>query len=200
MIVKILTCLWSISVFTVSVISEIDSSGMVENNKYPCTYLIVSLSPSQQQQGKLKLHCTLKVYISVLYSFPENGRGSVRFGTVSHLMTVKHDIKLINVLTSVSCMVLLADVSIDSDVSILIDILTSFKVAWKSLIITVPELNNAVLENKTINFNVEIYHKRKGNRKLGLLILRCLRHCFNRWEAKNYQPMSSFGKSIWTEI
>ena len=41
--------------------------------------------------------------------------------------------------------------------------MTSFKVAWKSLIITVPELNNAVLENKTINFNVEIYHKGKGN-------------------------------------
>ena len=67
MIVKILTCLWSISVFTVSVISEIDTSGMHENNKYPCTYLVVSLSPSQQQ-GKLKL-CTLytqSLYISAL--------------------------------------------------------------------------------------------------------------------------------------
>ena len=100
----------------------------------------------------------------MLYFFPENGRDSLRFGTVSHLMTVKHDIRLIKILTSVSCMVILADVSSDNEVSILIDILTSFKVAWKYLIITVPELNNSILDNKTINFNVEIYDTGKGNK------------------------------------
>ena len=99
----------------------------------------------------------------MLYSFPEDGMGSLRFGSVSHLMTIKHDIRLIKILTSVSCIVILADVSSDSEVSILIDILTSFKVSWKYLIITVPELNNSVLDNKTINFNVEIYDRGKGN-------------------------------------
>ena len=78
-------------------------------------------------------------------------------------MTIKHDIRLIKILTSVSCIVIVADVNSDSEVSILIDILTSFKVSWKSLIITVPELNNSVLDNKTINFNVEIYDWGKGN-------------------------------------
>ena len=76
MILKILMCLWSISVFTVSVKSDIDSSGVVENNKYPCTYLMVSLSPSQQQEGKLKLHCTLKVY-TLLFSRRWDGQSQI---------------------------------------------------------------------------------------------------------------------------
>ena len=84
-------------------------------------------------------------------------------------MSVKHDIRLIKILISVSCMVLLADVSNERDVSILIDILASFKIARKSLIITIPNLNNTVLDNKTNNFNVEIYHKDKGNMRTNFI-------------------------------
>ena len=78
-------------------------------------------------------------------------------------MNVKNDSRFMKILTSVSCMIILAEVSTDSEVSMLIKMVTNFKVARSNLIIAVPKLNISVFENETINFNVNIYHKGKGN-------------------------------------
>ena len=71
--------------------------------------------------------------------------------------------RLLNILASISCLMIRADVTTDTEVSQVIDIVTRLRIDKKHLTISTPELNVANLQNKTINFNVVIYHKGTGS-------------------------------------
>ena len=64
-----------------------------------------------------------------------------------------------DILASMSCLILIAQVSTFTEVSYSIDMMTQFRVAKKHLIIEIPSLDVTSLQNKTINFNVLINHK-----------------------------------------
>ena len=99
----------------------------------------------------------------------EDAGGTLRFSSVSHLLTVENDTRLMKIVTSVSCLMIIADMSTDTELSQLIDVVTKFKVSRKHLIITIPELNVVSLLNKTINFNVVIYDHKQTGRKTSQL-------------------------------
>ena len=71
--------------------------------------------------------------------------------------------RVLNILASISCLMIRADVTTDTEVSQVIDIVTRLRIVKKHLIITTPKLNDTFLKNKTINFNVVIYQKGAGN-------------------------------------
>ena len=95
----------------------------------------------------------------------------MRFRSVAHLLRVKNDTRLLNILESISCLVIRAYLSTDNEVSQLIDMVTEVRVAMKYVVVSIPDLSVASLENKTINFNMILYHKEKGNTKLRVPLL-----------------------------
>ena len=99
----------------------------------------------------------------------EDAGGTLRFRSVSHLLTVENDTRLLKIVTSVSCLMIIADVSTNTELSQLIDVVTKFKVSKKHLIVTIPQLNVVSLQNKTINFNVVIYDHKQTGRNTSLL-------------------------------
>ena len=96
-----------------------------------------------------------------LYS-SEDALITLRFNSVAHLRRFKDDRMLMDILSSFSCLMTIADVSTDTEASELVDTVTKFRNAKKQLIISIPKLNVAFLQNYTINFNVVIHHKGKG--------------------------------------
>ena len=85
--------------------------------------------------------------------------GSVlRFPNVDSLLRVEDGTGLVNILDSVSCARTIAHVSSDNEASEVIDLVAKFRMAQKNLTIVNPKLNVNYLQNKTINFNVELNH------------------------------------------
>ena len=105
--------------------------------------------------------CIVYLYLSLLSQ--DDARITLRFRSAAHLLRLKNDTRLQNILESISCLVIIADVSTDTDVIELIDIVTKFRVAKKRLILSIPDLNAASLQNKTIHFNVLIHHSGTGS-------------------------------------
>ena len=73
------------------------------------------------------------------------------------------------IMTSVSCLMTLANVDSDAEASRLIDFLTKFRMAKKHLTIVNPTLNLTYLQNKTINFNVMLHHLGPGANESSLV-------------------------------
>ena len=67
-----------------------------------------------------------------------------------------------NILDSVSCTRTIAHVGSDNEASEVIDLVAKFRMAQKNLTIVNPKLNVNYLQNKTINFNVELNHLGPG--------------------------------------
>ena len=63
----------------------------------------------------------------------------------------------------ISCLTTIVHAQNDIEVSQVIDTVIQFRVAQKSLLITIPEVNINSLQNKTINFNVIIKHQTTGD-------------------------------------
>ena len=90
-------------------------------------------------------------------------RNTLRFRSVAHLLRIEYDTRLMNIFSSISCLRTIADVSTDTEVSHVIDIVSRLRIAKKHLTISAPKLNVASLQKKTINFNVVIYHRGTGS-------------------------------------
>ena len=92
----------------------------------------------------------------------EGARGTIRFSSVSHLVAIEDDLRIMSIWTSVSCLITIANVKSDAEASRLIDFLTKLRVAQKHLTIVNPTSVVGYLHNKTINFNVKVKHPGPG--------------------------------------
>ena len=99
----------------------------------------------------------------------EDVRSTLRFENLAHLLKVESDRRLLNILASISCLMTIAHVSTDIEVSKLIDMMTKIRVDKKHLYIATHTLNLFSLQNKTINYNVVIHHKGTGSTATGYL-------------------------------
>ena len=123
-------------------------------------------------------------------------RSTLKFKSIADVLEVETDSRLVNLLASISCLIAVADVSTDIEVSKVIDTIASFKVAKKHLAISIGDLDDALLQNKTINFNVAIHHKGAGSNLETVYIQSHTRlHLTTyRWEVFHHLFMSTFGK------
>ena len=92
----------------------------------------------------------------------EGARGTIRFRSVSHLLALENNLRIMKIWASVSCMIAIANVNSDAEASQLIDFLTKLRVAQKHLTIVNPTSVVGYLHNKTINFNVKVKHPGPG--------------------------------------
>ena len=153
--------IWLLSAFIF--LPLIQSERMKSTTNHMCTSLVVSFLPSHQGISKL---CWTNELWKILSLFSEDVRGTLRFISVSHLLTFDNDIRLMRILTSVSCLMTVADVNSDTEASKLIDFITKIRLAQKYLTIVNPKLNEESLQNKTINFNVVMHHHGPGGIRL----------------------------------
>ena len=123
-------------------------------------------------------------------------RSTLKFKSIADVLEVETDSRLVNLLASISCLIAVADVSTDIEVSKVIDTIAGFKVAKKHLTISIVNLDVTFLQNKTINFNVAIHHKGTGNNPETVYIqsLTRLQLTTYRWEGFHHLFMSIFGK------
>ena len=92
----------------------------------------------------------------------EGARGTIRFRSVSHLLAIEYNLRIMKIWASVSCMIAIANVNSDAEASQLIDFLTKFRMAQKHLTIVNPTSDISYLLNKTINFNIMVEHLGPG--------------------------------------
>ena len=78
------------------------------------------------------------------------------------LVGFQDDARLISIILSVSCLLVIAEANTNLEVSHVIDIVNEFRVSVKYLTIKIPELDLSILQNKTINFNVLIHRRPAG--------------------------------------
>ena len=81
---------------------------------------------------------------------------------MANLLRVEDDMRLMNIMKSISCLMTIAHVNHDTEASQLIDIVTKFRIAQKYLTIISNKFNMNYLQNKTINFNVMLNHLGPG--------------------------------------
>ena len=67
-----------------------------------------------------------------------------------------------SLISSVSCLRIMAEANTNTEVSHVIDIVNEFRVGEKYLIIKTTELDKSSIQNKTINFNVMVHHQLLG--------------------------------------
>ena len=97
------------------------------------------------------------------HHYSEDAKSTLRFQNLAHLLKVESDTRLLNILASISCLMTIAHVSTDIEVSKLIDMMTKIRVDKKHLYIATHTLNLVSHQNKTINYNVVIHHKGAGS-------------------------------------
>ena len=113
-------------------------------------------------------------------------------------MDEKNNEKFKSLTASVSCILILTELSNELEVSKLISFVEELKVAQKYLIIFLNTLNTIFLGDITINFDVIINHRGRGktkNNHLPLITLTNIRF-LDRWKLDDYIIMSNFGKDV----
>ena len=100
----------------------------------------------------------------------EDVRSTLRFKNLAHLLKVESDTRLLNIFASISCLMIIAHVSTDIEVSKLIDMVAKIRVDKKHLYIATHQLNLDSLQNKTINYNVVFHHKGTGSTATGYIL------------------------------
>ena len=97
-----------------------------------------------------------------------------------------------------SCLVTMAVVTNDEDVSQLIDTINDITVFKKYLIIFMDTLNTTLLQKRAINFNVLMYHKNTGEPLIYLILLRHKQNfcCSHRRRMDCHLLLPSFGKNV----
>ena len=92
------------------------------------------------------------------------GRSMIRFKDAKELLEVKDHHKMSSILSTISCLLALAETDNDHEVTSLIDMVNEIKVERRYLLLIVPTLNTVILKNKTIIYNVGIQQKNKGTK------------------------------------
>ena len=96
---------------------------------------------------------------------------SLRFRSLANLLVIKDDRRLMNIFSSISCLMTKANVSSNTEVSNVIDFVSALRVSKKHLTLFTSKLNDTSLQKKAINFNVVIYHKEMSKE----MNLKCLK-------------------------
>ena len=90
----------------------------------------------------------------------------MRFSSMKQLLELKNDKTLAAVITSSSCLSVIAQSKQVEDISTLVDLVSRSKVKNKYLIVQTPLLNMTLLQTKKINFNVMIIEVDSGKNDL----------------------------------
>ena len=80
----------------------------------------------------------------------------MRFSRVGKLLGIEDDTTLATVLTSSSCLSVIAQSTKMEDISNLVDLVSNIRVKNKYLMVQTPPLNTTLLQSKKINFNVMV--------------------------------------------
>ena len=127
-------------------------------NQRPCTSILATLTKSFQ--GKFLIAFGL-----ILWNFSDCAdfeRPAMKFRGAKDLLEVKDHPKMSTIMSKISCLVTSVETDQDDEVSLLINMLNDMKVERKHLLLIVSKLNKTILNEKTINYNVGMYHKYKG--------------------------------------
>ena len=84
------------------------------------------------------------------------------FGSVGKLLGIDDDTTLATVLTSSSCLSVIAQSTKVEDISNLVDLVSNIRVKNKYLMVQTPPLNTTLLQSKKINFNVMVNEVESG--------------------------------------
>ena len=79
---------------------------------------------------------------------------------------MKNGDKLKSLTAKMSCLITVGDVSNESELLTLIDLVQGLKIAQKYLLATMDTFNATIFRETTINFNVMINHRGEGMLKL----------------------------------
>ena len=101
----------------------------------------------------------------------EDSSNALRFRSLSNLLAIEDDPRLMNIFSSISCLMTIANVSSNMEVSNVIDFISALRVSKKHLTLFTSKLNDTCLQKKAINFNVVIFHKEISIK----MILKCLK-------------------------
>ena len=82
----------------------------------------------------------------------------IRFHSLANLLRIENDSRLVNIFSSISCLITTANVSSNMEVSNVIDYVSTLRVSKKHLTVFTSKLNDTCLQKKAINFNVVINH------------------------------------------
>ena len=156
---KVMLCLISTASILRHCSVKSESTSMTGKSQNLCMSLVISLLPIDQGNASVlfKLSKTL-----VLTFLSEGARSTMRFSSVSHLVAIEDDLRIMSIWTSVSCLITMAKVKSNAEASRLIDFLTKLRMAQKHLTIVKPSSDIRYLQNKTINFNVMVNHLGPG--------------------------------------
>ena len=78
------------------------------------------------------------------------------FGSVGKLLEIEDDKSLATVMTSSSCLSVIAQSTKVEAISNLVDLVSNIRVKNKYLMVQTPPLNTTLLQSKKINFNVMV--------------------------------------------
>ena len=84
------------------------------------------------------------------------------FSSVGQLLGIEDDKTLATVLTSSSCLSVIAQSTKVEDISNLVDLVSNIRVKNKYLMVQTPPLNTTLLQSKKINFNVMVNEVESG--------------------------------------
>ena len=129
------------------------------NRPYQWMHVIRFLCPIQEST-QVKKFCSADILKNDISS--DFGRGTIKFQSVQNLLQEKDDEKFRSLTARMSCLMTIAEMRRESEVSKLIDIINELKMAQKYLIVFVDTLNITLLHKQTINFNVIINHRKSG--------------------------------------
>ena len=90
------------------------------------------------------------------------GRGYIHFQSLGKLLEVKESEKFKSMTARISCLISMARMNSELEVSQLIDVVNGLKISKKYLITYMENLNATSLTKKAINFNVIVNHKGPG--------------------------------------
>ena len=91
-------------------------------------------------------------------------RGTIRFSSVQHLLSIKDDERLLWLIPSTPCLAIITETDRNEELSQLIDFVTDLNVKDKILHVQMSSgLERNVLQNKRINFNVVISYLGSGD-------------------------------------
>ena len=94
----------------------------------------------------------------------EDSSDVIRFHSLANLLRIENDSRLLNIFSSISCLMTTANVSSNMEVSNVIDYVSTLRVSKKHLTVFTSKLNDTCLQKKAINFNVVIYHNEPSRR------------------------------------
>ena len=127
----------------------------------PCVSIVVT--DSETYKGTIYLIYLINIFIVSYFNYlPEVATSTLRFKNVKDLLKLRDDILFSSILASSLCLITIIETNNDERILEVIDMVNDFRVDRKHLSLKVPNLNENMLGNITINYDVTIEHRSKG--------------------------------------